>query len=68
MDDCHVSNMTNLKEKSTLAGLTLIILFVEMLNPNLFFVANLDHLATKKTKSECDFHKWVFFWGKMGTK
>jgi hypothetical protein len=51
-----------------LAGLTLIVLFGEMLNPIFVFVANLDHLVMGKKQSECDFHKGFFFGGKMGPK
>lgn len=55
MDDCHVSNITKLKKKkktlyrSTLAGLTLIILFVEMLKP-IFFLWRVWTLGDEKKK------------------
>ncbi len=48
---------------STLAGLTLIILFVEMLNP-IFFLWRIWTTwwpKKKNEKSECDFHKGFFF-------
>jgi hypothetical protein len=73
MDDCHVSNVTNLKKKktlycSTLAGLTLIILFVKTLNPIFFLWRIWSTWWEKKKKKRVWSSQWVFFRGKMGPK
>ncbi len=73
MDDCHISNFTKLKKKtkilysSTLAGLTLIILFGEMLNPIFFLWRIWTTWWRGKNKVSVIFTKG-FFWGKNGPK